>query len=69
MKVGKSLECLTRETKESGENQPQFRFVHNKSHVTLPELEPWPQHWEPTNNRLSYGMACVIILAMELLVM
>jgi hypothetical protein len=29
------LECLAWQTKELGENLPQFRFVHHKSHMTL----------------------------------
>jgi hypothetical protein len=37
-----SAECLAKETEELGENVHQFRFVHHKSHMTWPGLEPWP---------------------------
>jgi hypothetical protein len=29
-----SVECLAWETEVVGENLPQFRFVHHKSHMT-----------------------------------
>jgi hypothetical protein len=39
MSVEQSLEWVAGETEVLGENQPQCRFVHHKSHITLPELE------------------------------
>jgi hypothetical protein len=45
---------LTGETEVLGENLPQRHFVHNKSHMTRPELEPGPPL---ASHRLSYGAA------------
>jgi hypothetical protein len=47
---------LAGETELLGKNRPQSHFVHYKSHVTRPGLEPGP----PATNRLSYGAAQVI---------
>jgi hypothetical protein len=40
MSVEQSVERLVEETVVIEENPPQFRFVHHKSHMKFPELEP-----------------------------
>jgi hypothetical protein len=47
MIVEQSVEYeLTGETEVLGENLPQCHFVHNKTHMTCPGLEPGPPQWE-----------------------
>jgi hypothetical protein len=47
MNVEKSMEWeLAGETEVLGENLPQYHFVHHKSHMTWPGLEPEPPQWE-----------------------
>jgi hypothetical protein len=40
---------LAGETEELGENQPQRHFVHHKSHMTRPGLEPGSTRWEASD--------------------
>jgi hypothetical protein len=42
MKIGSVKQVL-------GENRPQRRFVHHKSHITRPGLEPEQPMWEDSN--------------------
>jgi hypothetical protein len=39
MSVEWSVELVARETKVLGENLPQYRFAHHKSHMIRPGLE------------------------------
>jgi hypothetical protein len=52
---------LAGESEVLGENVPQWRFVHRKSHVTWPLLELGRHGGKPATNRLSYGTAWALI--------
>jgi hypothetical protein len=56
MMMEKLVEWLARETEVLGENLPQCRFVHHKSHM-LPGANPGCRGGKPATNRLSYGTA------------
>jgi hypothetical protein len=40
---------VAEETEVLGENLPQGHFVHQKSHMTRPGLEPRPPWWEASD--------------------
>jgi hypothetical protein len=46
MSVEQSVEWAAGETEVLGENLPQRLFVHHKSYMTWPGLEPGPPHWD-----------------------
>jgi hypothetical protein len=48
MMMEKLVERLAGETEVLGENLPQCRFVHHKSHL-LPGREPGPTRWEASD--------------------
>jgi hypothetical protein len=52
MKIGRDTEVL-------GENLHQRHFVHQKSHMTKPVLEPGPRGGKPATNCLRYGASCI----------
>jgi hypothetical protein len=43
------VEQLAWETEVLGENLPQRKFVHHKSYMTRPGLEPWLPRWEASD--------------------
>jgi hypothetical protein len=46
---------LAGKTEVFGENLPQCRFVHHKSHMLCPDANPGRRGGKPATNRLSYG--------------
>jgi hypothetical protein len=51
------VEWMAGETEVLGENLPRRHFVHNKSHLTRPGLNPGRRGGKPATNRFSYGAA------------
>jgi hypothetical protein len=50
MNVEQSVELeLAGETEVLGEIVPHRHFVHHKSHMNRPELEPGPPRWEASD--------------------
>jgi hypothetical protein len=54
MSVGKSVEYFAGDTEVPGENIPQSRFVHHKSHMTL---NPGHRGGKSATNRIGYAKA------------
>jgi hypothetical protein len=57
MSLEQSVESVAGETEVHGENLSQCRFVHHKSYITWPWLEPGPPRSKAATNRLSYDTA------------
>jgi hypothetical protein len=57
MMMEKLVELLAGEIEVLGENLPQCRFVHHKSHMLCPDANPGRRGGKPASNRLSYFTA------------
>jgi hypothetical protein len=56
---------LAGETEVLGVNLPQFRFVHHKSHMLCPDVNPGRCGGKPATNRLRYGTVLGIYLKVK----
>jgi hypothetical protein len=45
VKMENLVEWMTGETEVLGENLPRRHYVHHKSHLTTPGIEPGPPRW------------------------
>jgi hypothetical protein len=56
MSMKQSVEWeLAGETEVHGDNLVQHHFVHHKSHMTWPGIEPGPPRWEAGKKGVSSG--------------
>jgi hypothetical protein len=59
------VEWMAGETELLGENLPRRHFVHHKSHLTTPGIEPPGRRGgKPATNRFSYGAAVRMLTAL-----
>jgi hypothetical protein len=49
VKMENLVEWMAGETEVVGENLPRRHFVHHKSHLTRPGIEPGPPRWEASD--------------------
>jgi hypothetical protein len=62
MMMEKFVEWLARETEVLGENLPQCRFVHHKSHMALTlTLPPYNEKYLGMNKRMEYQKSTSIL--------
>jgi hypothetical protein len=59
MMMQKLVEWLAGETEVLGENLPECRFVHYKTHMFCPDANPGHRGGKPATKRLSYGTAYI----------
>jgi hypothetical protein len=51
---------IDRGNRSTGENLPQYHFLHHKSHMLCPGANQGRRGRKPETNRLSYGTAIII---------